>query len=132
MTPWALASSARRPRPIFPLARAGGSEFGGRMNPCLPRMAAMVLAMSVGAAAAAAEPAAPAAKAAKAPPVFQGKIERFDPAFDQLVAADAVIEKLAEGYTWSEGPVWHEGGVVFSDVPRNTAWKWTPIAGCWV
>lgn len=99
------------------------------MNPCLPRLAAMVLAMSVGAAAAAAEPAAPpakAAKAAKTAPVFQGKIERFDPAFDQLVAADAVIEKLAEGYTWSEGPVWHEGGVVFSDVPRNTAWKWTP------
>lgn len=86
----------------------------------------MVSFLVLSLAAVAAEPAAPAAKAAKAAPVFQGKIERFDPAFDQLVAADAVVEKLAEGFTWSEGPVWHEGGVVFSDVPQNTAWKWTP------
>jgi gluconolactonase len=46
-------------------------------------------------------------------------IERFDPAFDQLVAADAKVEKLAEGYTWSEGPVWFKGAVLFSDVPKN-------------
>jgi gluconolactonase len=57
-------------------------------------------------------------------PEFKGSIERFDPAFDQLVAPDAKIEKLAGGFTWSEGPVWFDGAVVFSDVPNNTAFRW--------
>ncbi len=54
------------------------------------------------------------------------KIERLDPAFDALVAHGAKIEKLAEGFRWSEGPVWHDGGVVFSDVLANTAYQWKP------
>ncbi len=53
-----------------------------------------------------------------------GHVERFDPAFDRLVAADAKVEKLAEGYTWSEGPVWYQDAVVFSDVPQNVAYRW--------
>ena len=57
-------------------------------------------------------------------PEFSGSIERFDPAFDTLVAPDAKIEKLAGGFTWSEGPVWFDGGIVFSDVPNNTAFRW--------
>jgi gluconolactonase len=57
-------------------------------------------------------------------PEFSGSIERFDPAFDKLVAPDAKIEKLAGGFTWSEGPVWFDGGIVFSDVPNNTAFRW--------
>jgi len=54
------------------------------------------------------------------------KIERFDPAFDALVAPGTKVEKLAEGFRWSEGPVWHDGGVVFSDVLANTAYQWKP------
>ena len=57
-------------------------------------------------------------------PEFKGSIERFDPAFDKLVAPDAKIELLADGFTWSEGPVWFEGGIVFSDVPKNTVFRW--------
>ena len=64
--------------------------------------------------------------AEKTPHAFNGKIERFDPAFDQLVAADAKLEKLAEGFTWSEGPVWLNGELIFSDVPENTAYRWKP------
>jgi gluconolactonase len=60
------------------------------------------------------------------PHAFVGKIERLDPAFDRLVAPSAQIEKLAEGFRWSEGPVWHDGGVVFSDVLANTAYQWKP------
>lgn len=52
------------------------------------------------------------------------KIERLDPAFDQLVPKDAVIERLAEGFNWSEGPVWKAGAVLFSDVPENTIFRW--------
>lgn len=55
---------------------------------------------------------------------FAGRIERFDPAFDKLVAADANIEKLADGVTWAEGPVWFDGGIVFSDVPKNVIYRW--------
>lgn len=58
------------------------------------------------------------------PSVSVGRIERLDPALDALVAADAKLVKLADGFTWSEGPVWYSGGVVFSDVPRNVAYRW--------
>ncbi|MFM7076656.1 MAG: SMP-30/gluconolactonase/LRE family protein, partial [Planctomycetaceae bacterium] len=34
-----------------------------------------------------------------------GSIERLDPRFDQLVPKDAVIEVLASGFEWAEGPV---------------------------
>lgn len=64
--------------------------------------------------------------AAETLPAFNGRIERFDPALDQLIAADAKIEKLAEGFTWSEGPVWLNGELIFSDVPENTAYRWKP------
>lgn len=60
------------------------------------------------------------------PHPFKGKIERLDPAFDRLVAPDATIEVLAEGFRWSEGPTWFEGAVVFSDVLANTAYRWKP------
>jgi gluconolactonase len=52
------------------------------------------------------------------------KIESFDPAFDHLIAADAKIEKLADGITWAEGPVWFEGAILFSDVPKNVVYRW--------
>lgn len=55
---------------------------------------------------------------------FKGGIERLDSAFDALVAPAAQIEKLAEGFNWSEGPTWFEGAVVFSDVPENVAFRW--------
>ena len=57
-------------------------------------------------------------------PEFKGSIERLDPALDQLIAPGARIEVLASEFTWSEGPVWYEGGIVFSDVPNNIAYKW--------
>jgi gluconolactonase len=62
--------------------------------------------------------------AEKKSPVLNARIERFDPAFDALVAPDAKVEKLAEGFTWSEGPVWLGGELIFSDVPENTAYRW--------
>jgi gluconolactonase len=55
-----------------------------------------------------------------------GKLEKLEPEFDNLIAPDAKLEKLAEGYDWSEGPVWvRDGGyLLFSDVPMNTVFKW--------
>ncbi|HEV3121051.1 MAG TPA: SMP-30/gluconolactonase/LRE family protein [Isosphaeraceae bacterium] len=59
-------------------------------------------------------------------PKSVGMIERLDPRFDTLVPREAVLEKLAEGFDWSEGPVWvpKENCLLFSDVPQNTVFKW--------
>ncbi|MCX6848638.1 MAG: SMP-30/gluconolactonase/LRE family protein [Verrucomicrobia bacterium] len=57
-------------------------------------------------------------------PTFHGSIERLDPTLDALIAPDAKIEVLASGFDWSEGPVWRDGGLVFSDVPENTVFGW--------
>ena len=49
-----------------------------------------------------------------------GKIIRLDPEFDALVPKDARIEKVATGFTFTEGPLWRPPGLLwFSDVPGN-------------
>jgi gluconolactonase len=57
-------------------------------------------------------------------------IERLDPAIDRIVPSTASLEKLATGFTWTEGPVWISSGyLLFADIPRNSIRKWTPGAG---
>jgi gluconolactonase len=60
-----------------------------------------------------------------------GTIERLDPALDAIISADVKPEVIAEGYTWSEGPVWIESQkmLLFSDVPTNIVYKWTEEKG---
>jgi gluconolactonase len=55
-----------------------------------------------------------------------GTIERKDPRFDKLIAKDAVLEQLADGFAWTEGPVWIKDGgfLLFSDIPNNRVVKW--------
>jgi gluconolactonase len=53
-------------------------------------------------------------------------IERLDPAFDALIAFPATVETVCEGFIWSEGPVWKDGSLYFSDVPANILYSWTP------
>jgi gluconolactonase len=54
------------------------------------------------------------------------RIERLDSRLDQLIAPDAQVEIVADGFDWSEGPVWvKEGGyLLFSDVPKNQIHRW--------
>ncbi|HEX9733152.1 MAG TPA: SMP-30/gluconolactonase/LRE family protein [Thermoanaerobaculia bacterium] len=63
---------------------------------------------------------------AAVPPRTLGRVERLDAALDRLVPADAAIEVIAEGFDWPEGPVWiPDGGyLLFSDVPRDTIYRW--------
>jgi gluconolactonase len=63
-------------------------------------------------------------KQAPATPSGLGKLEPADPKFHQLVAKDAQIEKLAEGFGWAEGPIWMDNFIIFSDVIGNTVYKW--------
>lgn len=60
-----------------------------------------------------------------------GTIERLDPALDPLIAPGAVIEKLASGFAWAEGPVWVQRGhyLLFSDIPHNVVFKWQEGVG---
>ena len=55
-----------------------------------------------------------------------GKIERLDPRLDELIGRDAKLEKLAQGFDWSEGPIWmkSEKALLFSDVPQNVVYRW--------
>lgn len=67
----------------------------------------------------------PAGRAADKYPTF-GNIVRKDSRLDKLVPADARMEQLAEGFDWSEGPVWIKDGgyLLFSDIPKNSVMKW--------
>lgn len=60
-----------------------------------------------------------------------GSIEKTDPALDAIVAPGAKAEIIAEGFDWSEGPLWIEKNkmLLFSDVPQNTIYKWTEEKG---
>jgi gluconolactonase len=50
---------------------------------------------------------------------------------EAVAAPDALIEQLADGFVWSEGPVWVKDGgyLVFSDVPANTMYRWSQAQG---
>jgi gluconolactonase len=60
-------------------------------------------------------------------PAPAGKIIRLDPAFDALVSKNAKVERVATGFTFTEGPLWRPQGVLwFSDVPGNVVRSVTP------
>lgn len=60
-----------------------------------------------------------------------GTIERNNPAFNELVNDSAVMKVISEGYDWSEGTIWVDSHrmLLFSDVPKNTVYKWSEEKG---
>ena len=55
------------------------------------------------------------------------RIVRLDPRLDEIVPKGAAVEKLAGGFQFIEGPVWHpDGYLLFSDPNANTIYRWTP------
>ncbi len=61
-----------------------------------------------------------------------GSVLRNDAAMDDLVPVDAVVEKVADGFTFTEGPVWVPGDperLYFSDIPANTVYRWSESEG---
>jgi gluconolactonase len=65
------------------------------------------------------------------PPRAIGKIEQLDPQLAEVVDPKAPVEVIAQGFEWSEGPVWWREGqcLLFSDIPRNTIFQWKEGAG---
>ncbi|PAP75810.1 SMP-30/gluconolactonase/LRE family protein [Rubrivirga marina] len=45
------------------------------------------------------------------------------------VAPGAEPERIASGFQFTEGPVWFEGTLLFSDIPANRVYRWDPESG---
>ena len=55
------------------------------------------------------------------------EVERVDPRLDDVVAADARLERVAAGFEFTEGPVWSpDGALLFSSPNTNAIYRWTP------
>lgn len=59
---------------------------------------------------------------------FSQTIIRLDPAVDRIVPANAVLERVANGFDkWTEGPVWtRAGSLLFAEIPANNIIRWKP------
>ena len=64
---------------------------------------------------------------AVAPHEVNVEVIRLDPAIDGIVPANPKIFKLAEGFQFTEGPIWvNPGHLLFSDPNANTIYKYEP------
>jgi gluconolactonase len=55
-----------------------------------------------------------------------GSIEVWDQELATVVDTTLAATYLAEGFVWSEGPLWleKENKLIFTDVPKNIIWSW--------
>ncbi|MGZ8541507.1 MAG: SMP-30/gluconolactonase/LRE family protein [Chitinophagaceae bacterium] len=60
-----------------------------------------------------------------------GTIEFVSKKLSKLISKDARIEIVAEGFQFTEGPLWleKEQMLLLSDIPANTIYKWTEANG---
>ncbi len=65
------------------------------------------------------------------PPVSTGSIDRFSSKLESIVPTGSQLEIIAEGFIWSEGPVWlpEQNKLLFSDIPRNSIFQWSSKDG---
>jgi gluconolactonase len=57
-----------------------------------------------------------------------GKLYKSENEFDNIIAPNTAIEKIAEGFSFTEGPVWHpDGFLLFSDPNLNVIYRYNPI-----
>ena len=60
-----------------------------------------------------------------------GSLEKLNEELHKIIDDNATAEIIAEGFEWSEGPLWIEKHrmLLFSDVPKNIVYKWTEEKG---
>jgi len=54
-------------------------------------------------------------------------IERLSPALDAIIAPGTTIERVATGFKFTEGPLWREGRLWFSDLRDDKVLAVTPL-----
>lgn len=54
-------------------------------------------------------------------------LEVKDPGLHDLVAPDVPIVRVAGGLTFTEGPVWRHGALLFSDIPSKRIVRWRAL-----
>ena len=54
-----------------------------------------------------------------------------NPLIHQIIPENTVVEILADGFVWTEGPLWlpEENKLIFSDIPSNSIFEWSENAG---
>lgn len=62
---------------------------------------------------------------------FTVSFERVSPLLDSVMSNEVTVSVIAQGYEWSEGPLWLEDKqmLLFSDVPTNAIYQWTEKEG---
>ena len=58
---------------------------------------------------------------------MQSRIEVHDKALLELIPSDAVPERVAGGFGFTEGPVWRGDHLLFSDIRRNRTVRWRQL-----
>ncbi|MFL5829833.1 MAG: SMP-30/gluconolactonase/LRE family protein [Solirubrobacteraceae bacterium] len=54
-------------------------------------------------------------------------IDRVDPRLDDVLDGDALLERVAGGFVFTEGPVWSgDGSLLFSSPNTNEIYRWQP------
>ena len=58
-------------------------------------------------------------------------IEIRDERIHEVVDPDSKLETLADGFGFTEGPIWHpkENHLTFSDIPQDTMYRWSQADG---
>ena len=59
--------------------------------------------------------------------VSTAKVVRQSPALDAVLAPDVKIERVAKGFVFTEGPMWHQGALWFSDLRGNKMYSLSPF-----
>ena len=56
-----------------------------------------------------------------------GSVDRHHPSLDKIIAPGERPEIIAEGFDWSEGPLWlpKQKMLIFSDIPGNSIYQWS-------
>ncbi len=56
-----------------------------------------------------------------------GSVDRYHPSLDKIIAPGELPEIIAEGFDWSEGPLWlpKQKMLIFSDIPKNSIYQWS-------
>jgi sugar lactone lactonase YvrE len=65
-----------------------------------------------------------------AEPAGAGRLLVYEDELRKIFPEGTAVELLGDDFGFTEGPVWHpDGYLLFSDIPRNTIYRWTEKEG---